>query len=51
MLALGKTTPMIAEELFLSPLTVETHRKNIMQKFKAKNVAELVILAAQQQML
>ncbi len=33
---------MIAEELFLSPLTVDTHRKNLLQKFQAKNSTELV---------
>lgn len=38
----GKTNNIIAEELFLSPFTVETHRKNIMQKFDAKNLMELI---------
>lgn len=38
----GKTNNIIAEELFLSPFTVETHRKNIMQKFEAKNLMELI---------
>lgn len=47
LLSEGKTSGMIAEQLFLSPLTVDTHRKNIMQKFKVKNVAELVSLANQ----
>ena len=28
----GKTTNGIAEELFISPLTVETHRRNLMKK-------------------
>ncbi|MEO8254074.1 MAG: response regulator transcription factor [Flavobacterium sp.] len=51
LLASGKTTAMLAEELYLSPLTVETHRKNIMQKFKAKNVAELILLATQRGMI
>jgi len=46
MIALGKTTNMIAEELYLSPLTVETHRKNLMQKFEVKNVAALIKMAA-----
>lgn len=43
----GKTSVAIAEELFLSPLTVDTHRKNIIQKFKVKNVAELINVAVQ----
>jgi len=51
MMADGKTTPIIAGELCLSPLTIETHRKNIMQKFQAKNVAELILLATQHHIL
>lgn len=43
----GKTSVAIAEELFLSPLTVDTHRKNIIQKFQVKNVAELINVAVQ----
>lgn len=43
----GKTSVAIAEELFLSPLTVDTHRKNIIQKFGVKNVAELINVAVQ----
>ncbi|WP_419487817.1 response regulator [Chryseobacterium bernardetii] len=42
LVAQGKTSNMIAEELFLSPLTVDTHRKNLLQKFQAKNSTELV---------
>ncbi len=47
----GKTSNAIAEELFLSPLTVETHRKNIIQKFKVKNVAQLIKVAVQNNMI
>lgn len=43
----GKTSVAIAEKLFLSPLTVDTHRKNIIQKFQVKNVAELINVAVQ----
>uniref|UniRef100_UPI003219710F response regulator transcription factor n=1 Tax=Chryseobacterium sp. TaxID=1871047 RepID=UPI003219710F len=42
LVAQGKTSNIIAEELFLSPLTVDTHRKNLLQKFQAKNSTELV---------
>ncbi|MCS4304825.1 MULTISPECIES: response regulator [Chryseobacterium] len=42
LVAQGKTSNRIAEELFLSPLTVDTHRKNLLQKFQAKNSTELV---------
>jgi len=37
----------IAEKLFISVRTVETHRKNIMQKLQTKNVIALVLYAAQ----
>lgn len=37
----GLTTPSIAEKLFISPLTVETHRRNLMQKFGVNNSASL----------
>ncbi|MDR4951361.1 response regulator transcription factor [Chryseobacterium sp. ES2] len=51
MVAQGKTSNVIAEELFLSPLTVDTHRKNLLQKFQAKNSTELINLAIQQHMI
>lgn len=36
----GKTTDQVADELGLSPLTVETHRKNINAKLKLKSKQE-----------
>lgn len=51
LVAQGKTSNMIAEELFLSPLTVDTHRKNLLQKFQAKNSTELVNQAIQYHMI
>jgi len=51
LLAQGKTSLIIGEELFLSPLTVDTHRRNLLQKFEVKNVAELIMIATQQQIL
>lgn len=42
LLSKGKSTQEIADELFLSFLTVQTHRRNILQKYKMKNVAELM---------
>jgi DNA-binding NarL/FixJ family response regulator len=51
MIADGKTSIEIADELFVSPLTIETHRRNLMQKFDVKNVAALIKIAAQQQLL
>lgn len=38
----GFTSAEIAEKLFLSELTVNTHRRNIMQKLEMKNSAQLV---------
>ena len=38
----GATTAAIAAKLFISPQTVETHRKNVMQKFKVNNSAALI---------
>jgi DNA-binding NarL/FixJ family response regulator len=51
LIAEGKTSQAIGEELFLSPLTIDTHRKNLMQKFNVKNVAELIMSASQQQII
>ncbi|WP_295124035.1 response regulator transcription factor [uncultured Chitinophaga sp.] len=50
-IAAGKTTSVMAADLNVSPLTIETHRRNLLQKFKVKNVAELVMEAVQQKML
>lgn len=38
----GLTTAQIADKLYTSPRTVETHRQNIMEKTGAKNTAALV---------
>lgn len=43
--ALGFTTKEIAEELFLSPHTVVTHRKNISNRLGIKTVSGLTIYA------
>jgi DNA-binding NarL/FixJ family response regulator len=41
----GLTGPQIAEKLFLSHYTVETHRKNLMQKMNANNTQQLLKIA------
>lgn len=51
LLAEGKTSQVIAQDIFVSPLTVDTHRRNLIQKFGVKNVAELIMAASQQQVL
>lgn len=51
LIAEGKTTNIIAEELFISPLTVETHRRNLMQKLEVSNAASLVKIAVEQKLI
>jgi DNA-binding NarL/FixJ family response regulator len=42
-----KSTAEIAEDLFISPRTVEGHRNNLLLKTECKNVAGLVVFAVQ----
>ena len=42
LIAKGKSTKVIAEELYLSPKTIEWHRSRIMKKLGVKSIAELV---------
>ncbi|MGV6846939.1 MAG: LuxR C-terminal-related transcriptional regulator [Marinibacterium sp.] len=41
-MAQGQTSKEIARSLSISPKTVEFHRHNLLQKFKASNMADLV---------
>lgn len=50
-IAQGLTSQAIADRLFLSALTVETHRRNLLAKFEVSNTAALIRLAAQHQLL
>jgi len=43
--ALGLTTNQIAEKLFISHHTVESHRKNLIEKFKTSNLSSAIKLA------
>ena len=45
LLAEGKTSKDIAALLFLSPYTVDTHRKTILQKLNVHSVPELMLYA------
>lgn len=47
----GLTNNEIAAKLFLSNVTVETHRKNILAKLQLKNTASLVKYAAEHKLL
>lgn len=51
LIAGGLTTAEIAGELFISPLTVETHRRNLMQKFEVNNAPALIKLAVEYKLI
>jgi DNA-binding NarL/FixJ family response regulator len=51
LIAEGSTNNQIAEKLFISTTTVDTHRKNLLSKFEVKNTATLIRLAAQFQFI
>src|SRR5450432_2105538 len=42
LIAEGYTNPQIAEKIFLSPFTVDSHRKNLLAKLNVKNTAMLI---------
>ncbi|QIG90979.1 helix-turn-helix transcriptional regulator [Chryseobacterium sp. POL2] len=45
LLSAGKSSPEIADQLFISKETVATHRKNIIRKLDVKSFAELLRFA------
>jgi DNA-binding NarL/FixJ family response regulator len=47
----GLTNNEIAEKIFISPLTVDSHRKNLLLKLDAKNTASLVKIAMMHNMI
>ncbi len=46
MIAEGLTTNEMAAKVFISPYTVDTHRKNLLSKFEVSNTALLITMAA-----
>ena len=50
LLSEGDTNKQVAEKLFISEHTVREHRRNMMQKNKAKNIAELISMAWQNEL-
>ena len=46
LIAEGLTNNAIAEKLFISTTTVDTHRNSLLSKFEVKNTANLVRMAA-----
>lgn len=51
LIASGKSTKDIADSLFIAVRTVETHRKNIMEKMEVNNMAGMVRIAVQEGLL
>jgi DNA-binding NarL/FixJ family response regulator len=51
LIAGGMTNNAIAQKLFISPATVDTHRKNLLAKFEAKNTALLIRMAVKLQFI
>ncbi|MHB0756028.1 response regulator [Polaribacter sp. M15] len=51
LIAKGNTTKEIANRLFVSTRTIETHRANILKKIEVKNTAELIKKAADYKLL
>jgi DNA-binding NarL/FixJ family response regulator len=47
----GLTTIQIAEQLFISTHTVESHRKNLMEKFGVNNTTSVVKMATEYKLL
>ena len=51
LIAEGYTAEKIADKIFTSRRTVETHRQNILEKTKAKNTANLIVYAVRHHLL
>ena len=51
LIAGGMTNNEIAEKIFVSPYTVDTHRKNLLSNFEVNNTAMLIRKAADYRML
>ena len=51
LIAEGYTNPQIAEKLFISPFTVDSHRKNLIAKLNVKNTAMLIRFAVEHKLI
>ncbi len=51
LIAEGYTNPEIAEKLFVSQFTVDSHRKNLIAKLKVKNTAMLIRFAVEHKLI
>jgi DNA-binding CsgD family transcriptional regulator len=48
MISYGHSTEEIANELFVSPETIKSHRRSLLTKLKARNTAQLIRIAFEQ---
>jgi DNA-binding NarL/FixJ family response regulator len=51
LIAEGYTNPQIAEKIFVSQFTVDSHRKNLLAKLHVKNTASLIRLAVERKLI
>jgi DNA-binding NarL/FixJ family response regulator len=51
LIAEGYTNPQIAEKIFLSQFTVDSHRKNLLAKLNVKNTATLIRFAVEHKLI
>jgi|JI6StandDraft_1071083.scaffolds.fasta_scaffold113617_2 DNA-binding NarL/FixJ family response regulator len=51
LMANGKSSKTIALELFISTNTIEAHRKQILKKLEAKNMAEAISIAFRKEII
>ena len=51
LIAEGFTNPEIANKLFVSSTTVDSHRKNLLAKLNVKNTASLIKFAMDHQLV
>jgi DNA-binding NarL/FixJ family response regulator len=51
LIAEGFTNPQIAEKIFLSSFTVDSHRKNLLAKLNVKNTAMLIKIAVENKLI
>ena len=51
LLSEGLTVKEIAKELYLSAHTIVSHKKNLLEKFKARNSIELAVKAVRYQII
>ena len=51
LLAEGKSIKKIADKLFISPKTVESHKYNVMEKLKVSSIVDLTMVAIRKNLI